>query len=240
MSDILEKHEMSEEDIKLQFITPAICAKWDVKKITMETAAVNKITDGKVNIKGNVAKRCKADFCDYVLWFNKTTPLAIVEAKNNNKSTSFGMQQAIRYGVKMNVPFVYTSNGDSFFEHDFITGIEKEISLSAFPTQEELYNRWKGIKSEKIVEVTNKTDLYDVPLLYEDSLINEPFYSGVETFPPRYYQRNAVNRTLAAISNKQNRILLAMATGTGKTYTAFQIVWRLLKSDVKKKVLYLY
>lgn len=248
MSDILEKHEMSEEDIKLQFITPAICAKWDVKKITMEIAAVNKITDGKVNIKGNVATRGKADFCDYVLWYNKTTPLAIVEAKNNNKSTSFGMQQAIRYGIKMNVPFVYTSNGDSFFEHDFTTGIEKEISLSAFPTQEELYNRWKGIETEKIVEIENrnecsassaKTDIYDVPLLYENSLINEPFYSGVGVFPPRYYQRNAVNRTLAAISNEQNRILLAMATGTGKTYTAFQIVWRLLQSGAKKKVLYL-
>ncbi|WP_201790965.1 EcoAI/FtnUII family type I restriction enzme subunit R [Campylobacter devanensis] len=238
---------MTEEDIKLQYITPALLAKWDIKKITMETAPVNNFTDGKVLIKGNVPSRDKGKRCDYVLWYNKGTPLAIVEAKDNNHSTSFGMQQAISYGIMMNVPFVYTSNGDSFFEHDFTTGLEKEIPLSEFPTADELYARWKGVDAEKIVEVENReryvmdgeSKAYDVPLCFEENLLNTPFYSGSNCYPPRYYQRNAVNRTLAAISQQQTRILIVMATGTGKTYTAFQIVWRLLESGTKKKVLYL-
>lgn len=246
-SYILPKSEMTEEDIKLQFITPALSAKWDTKKITMETAPVNNFTDGKVLIKGNVPSRDKGKRCDYVLWYNKGTPLAIVEAKDNNHSTSFGMQQAISYGIMMNVPFVYTSNGDSFFEHDFTTGLEKEIPLSDFPTADELYARWKGVDAEKIVEVENQeryvmdgeSKVYDVPLCFEENLLNTPFYSGSNCYPPRYYQRNAVNRTLAAISQQQTRILIVMATGTGKTYTAFQIVWRLLESGAKKKVLYL-
>ncbi|WP_096013243.1 EcoAI/FtnUII family type I restriction enzme subunit R [Campylobacter lanienae] len=246
-SYILPKSEMTEEDIKLQYITPALLAKWDIKKITMETAPVNNFTDGKVLIKGNVPSRDKGKRCDYVLWYNKGTPLAIVEAKDNNHSTSFGMQQAISYGIMMNVPFVYTSNGDSFFEHDFTTGLEKEIPLSGFPTADELYARWKGVDATKILEVENReryamdgeSKAYDVPLCFEENLLNTPFYSGSNCYPPRYYQRNAVNRTLAAISQQQTRILIVMATGTGKTYTAFQIVWRLLESGTKKKVLYL-
>lgn len=247
MSDIFDIKDMSEEDIKLQFITPALIAKWDVKKITMETSPLNKFTDGKVLIKGNIPSRDKAKRCDYVLWYNKGTPLAIVEAKDNNHSTSFGMQQAISYGIMMNVPFVYTSNGDSFFEHDFTTGLEKEFPLSEFPTAEQLYNRWKNVDAEKIAEVENRlqyaidgnTQFYDVPLWYEEKLLNTPFYSGTDCYPPRYYQRNAVNRTLEAIAKHQSRILIAMATGTGKTYTAFQLVWRLIESGTKKKVLYL-
>ena len=247
MSDIFDIKDMTEEDIKLQFITPALTAKWDVKKITMETSPANKFTDGKVHIKGNIPSRDKGKRCDYVLWYNKGTPLAIVEAKDNNHSSSFGMQQAITYGIMMNVPFVYTSNGDSFFEHDFTTGLEKEFPLSEFPTAEELYNRWKNVDAEKIVEVENRmlysidgnTKVYDVPLCFEENLMNTPFYSGADCYPPRYYQRNAVNRTLEAIAKHQARILIAMATGTGKTYTAFQIVWRLIESGTKKKVLYL-
>ncbi|WP_201789928.1 EcoAI/FtnUII family type I restriction enzme subunit R [Campylobacter devanensis] len=238
---------MTEEDIKLQYITPALLTKWDIKKITMETAPVNNFTDGKVLIKGNVPSRDKGKRCDYVLWYNKGTPLAIVEAKDNNHSTSFGMQQAISYGIMMNVPFVYTSNGDSFFEHDFTTGLEKEFPLSEFPTADELYARWKGVDATKILEIENReryamdgeSKAYDVPLCFEENLLNTPFYSGSNCYPPRYYQRNAVNRTLAAISQQQTRILIVMATGTGKTYTAFQIVWRLLESGTKKKVLYL-
>lgn len=247
MSDIFDINEMTEEDIKLQYITPALLSKWDIKKITMETSPLNKFTDGKVRIKGNIPSRDKGKRCDYVLWHNKGTPLAIVEAKDNNHSSSYGMQQAIFYGIMMNVPFVYTSNGSSFFEHDFTTGIEKELPLSGFPTAEELYNRWKNVDAQKIVEVENRaqysidgnTKTYDVPLLYDEKLLNTPFYSGADCYPPRYYQRNAVNRTLEAIANHQNRILIAMATGTGKTYTAFQLVWRLLESGAKKKVLYL-
>lgn len=247
ISYILPKSKMTEEDIKFKFITPALLAKWDDKNITMETDLVNNFTDGKVLIKGNVPSRGKRKRCDYVLWYNKGTPLAIVEAKDNNHSTSFGIQQAISYGIMMNVPFVYTSNGDSFFEHDFTTGLEKEIPLSDFPTADELYARWKGVDAEKIVEVENQeryvmdgeSKVYDVPLCFEENLLNTPFYSGSNCYPPRYYQRNAVNRTLAAISQQQTRILIVMATGTGKTYTAFQIVWRLLESGAKKKVLYL-
>lgn len=247
MSDIFDIKDMTEEDIKLQYITPALTAKWDVKKITMETSPANKFTDGKVHIKGNIPSRDKGKRCDYVLWYNKGTPLAIVEAKDNNHSSSFGMQQAITYGIMMNVPFVYTSNGDSFFEHDFTTGLEKEFPLSEFPTADELMARWRGVDAEKIAEVENRmeyaingnTKFYDVPLCFEENLMNTPFYSGADCYPPRYYQRNAVNRTLEAIAKHQTRILIAMATGTGKTYTAFQIVWRLIESGTKKKVLYL-
>lgn len=247
MSDIFDIKDMTEEDIKLQFITPALTAKWDVKKITMETSPSNKFTDGKVHIKGNIPSRDKGKRCDYVLWYNKGTPLAIVEAKDNNKSSSYGMQQAITYGIMMNVPFVYTSNGDSFFEHDFTTGLEKEFPLSEFPTADELMARWRGVNAEKITEVENRMEyaidgnakFYDVPLCFEENLMNTPFYSGADCYPPRYYQRNAVNRTLEAIAKQQTRILIAMATGTGKTYTAFQIVWRLIESGTKKKVLYL-
>ena len=247
MSDIFDISQMTEEDIKLQYITPALTAKWDIKKITMETSPVNNFTDGKVRIKGNVPSRDKGKRCDYVLWYNKGTPLAIVEAKDNNKSSSYGMQQAITYGIMMNVPFVYTSNGGSFFEHDFTTGLEKEFPLSEFPTADELYARWKGVDAAKIIEVENRekyaidgdSKFYDVPLSFDEKLLNTPFYSGTNCYPPRYYQRNAVNRTLEAIAKHQARILIAMATGTGKTYTAFQIVWRLIESGTKKKVLYL-
>ena len=247
MSDIFDISQMTEEDIKLQYITPALTSKWDIKKITMETSPVNNFTDGKVRIKGNVPSRDKGKRCDYVLWYNKGTPLAIVEAKDNNHSSSFGMQQAITYGIMMDVPFVYTSNGSSFFEHDFTTGLEKEFPLTEFPTADELYARWQGVDAQKInevedrerYEVNGETRVYDVPLSFDEKLLNTPFYSGANCYPPRYYQRNAVNRTLEAIAKNHTRILIAMATGTGKTYTAFQIVWRLIESGTKKKVLYL-
>lgn len=264
MSDIFDIQEMSEEDIKHEYITTALESKWDAKKISMETelwkavkkrnqnlhiacSPLNDFTDGKVRIKGNIPSRDKGKRCDYILWYNKGTPLAIVEAKDNNHSSSYGLQQAIEYGVALQVPFVYTSNGSSFFEHDFTTGLEKEIPLSEFPTAEELMARWRGVDAEKIIEVESRSlyaingesKIYDVPLTFEEKLMNTPFYSGADCYPPRYYQRNAVNRTLEAIAKHQSRILIAMATGTGKTYTAFQIVWRLLDSGAKKKVLYL-
>ena len=239
MSEIFDHSEMSEEDVKHLYITTALESKWNPKKITMETeiwkavkkrndnleiafSSDNNFTDGKVRIKGNIPSRDKGKRCDYILWINKGTPIAIVEAKDCNHSSSFGLQQAIDYGTLLNVPFVYTSNGKSFFEHDFITGLEKEIALADFPSAEQLMARWRGT----------------LPAV-EEKLMNTPFYSGADFYPPRYYQRNAVNRTLEAIANNQKRILIAMATGTGKTYTAFQIVWRLLEAGVVKKVLYL-
>lgn len=135
MSDIFDIKDMTEEDIKLQYITPALTAKWDIKKITMETSPANKFTDGKVHIKGNIPSRDKGKRCDYVLWYNKGTPLAIVEAKDNNHSSSFGMQQAITYGIMMNVPFVYTSNGDSFLNMILLPVLKKNSLYLNFRQQ---------------------------------------------------------------------------------------------------------
>lgn len=215
---------MSEEDIKLQYITPAITAKWDIKKITMET----NITDGKINLKGNFVTREKPKRADYVLYLNSNNPIAIVEAKDNKHSISHGLQQAMAYASMLDIPFAYSSNGDGFFEHDFLTGKERELDLDEFPTEEELYCRYKN-------GANNGEGLSE----NQEKMIQQPYYSSQKTYPPRYYQRIAINRTVDAISRGKDRLLLVMATGTGKTYTAFQIVYRLLKSGMKSKILYL-
>jgi type I restriction enzyme R subunit len=217
---LLDKKQMTEEDIKLQFITPAITAKWDIKRITMET----KITDGKVCLKGNFAFREKPKKADYILYINANNPIAIVEAKDNKHTISYGMQQAMTYAQMLDVPFAFSSNGDAFFEHDFITGMERQIELDEFPSPDELISRFqngKGLSAK------------------EEEIIQQPYYTSQTTYAPRYYQRIAINRTVDAIAKGQQRILLVMATGTGKTYTAFQMVYRLLKSGMKRKVLYL-
>lgn len=223
---ILNKKEMSEEDIKLQYITPAILSKWDKGRITMET----KITDGKICLNGNFVHRDKksAKFADYVLYWNSNFPIAIVEAKDNNHSISHGLQQAITYAKMMDVPFAYSSNGDAFYEHDMLKGTEREIALEDFPTPDELIARYKASANE------GKGLSAD-----EIAIIEQPYYSSQNTYEPRYYQRVAINRTVDAVSRGENRLLLVMATGTGKTYTAFQIVYRLLKSGIKRKILYL-
>lgn len=215
---------MSEEDIKLQYITPAITAKWDIKKITMET----NITDGRINLKGNFVTREKPKRADYVLYLNSNNPIAIVEAKDNKHSISHGLQQAMAYASMLDIPFAYSSNGDGFFEHDFLTGKERELGLDEFPTEEELYCRYKN-------GANNGEGLSED----QEKMIQQPYYSSQKTYPPRYYQRIAINRTVDAISRGKDRLLLVMATGTGKTYTAFQIVYRLLKSGMKSKILYL-
>lgn len=215
---------MSEEDIKLQYITPAITAKWDIKKITMET----NITDGKINLKGNFITREKSKRADYVLYLNSNNPIAIVEAKDNKHSISHGLQQAMAYASMLDIPFAYSSNGDGFFEHDFLTGKERELDLDEFPTEEELYCRYKN-------GANNGEGLSE----NQEKMIQQPYYSSQKTYPPRYYQRIAINRTVDAISMGKDRLLLVMATGTGKTYTAFQIVYRLLKSGMKSKIFYL-
>ena len=221
---IISKKQMSEEDIKLQYITPAITAKWDIKKITMET----NITDGKINLKGNFVTREKPKRADYVLYLNSNNPIAIVEAKDNKHSISHGLQQAMAYASMLDIPFAYSSNGDGFFEHDFLTGKERELDLDEFPTEEELYCRYKN-------GANNGEGLSE----NQEKMIQQPYYSSQKTYPPRYYQRIAINRTVDAISMGKDRLLLVMATGTGKTYTAFQIVYRLLKSGMKSKILYL-
>ena len=221
---ILDKKSMTEEDIKLQYITPAVTSKWSRAKITMET----QITDGKINLKGNFTFREKPKRADYVLYLNANNPIAVIEAKDNNHSVSHGLQQAMAYAQMLNVPFAYSSNGDGFVEHDFLTGLEREFGLDEFPTEAELIARFKS-------ESNGGTGLSDE----QEKIIDQPFYSSQKTFSPRYYQRNAVNRTLDAIARGKDRVLLVMATGTGKTYVAFQIVYRLLQSGMKKKVLYL-
>ena len=221
---ILSKKQMTEEDIKLQFITPAIVSKWDQSKITMETP----ITDGRINLKGNLVSRQKPKKADYILYINKYKPIAVVEAKDNTHSVSHGLQQAMTYAQMLDVPFAYSSNGDGFMEHDFITGQEREIELDKFPTSDELVKRWEcGANAGAGLSENEK------------KIIAQPYYSSQNTYDPRYYQRNAINRTVEAIAKGQERLLLVMATGTGKTYTAFQIVYRLLKAGLKKKVLYL-
>ena len=224
MAPILPKSQMTEEDVKLHFITPAIKQKWTKDRITMET----NITDGKINLRGNLAVREKPKKADYILYLNTYFPIAIVEAKDNNHSVSFGLQQAIAYAKMLDVPFAYSSNGDAFYEHDFLTGTEREISLDDFPTPEELYTRLQTGANDGQGLTEN-----------EKEIINQPYYSSAKTYDPRYYQRNAINRTVEAVARGQKRLLLVMATGTGKTYTAFQIVFRLLQSGMKRKVLYL-
>lgn len=219
--------ELSEEDIKLRYITPAITNKgWSVEDITMETKV--KLTDGQINLRGNLAARERAKYADYVLYYNRATPIAIVEAKDARHYVSSGMQQAKEYARMMDVPFAFSSNGQGFQEYDFLTGKERSFSMREFPTKEELYARFlseinegKGLSAD------------------EKKIIEQPYCTGQDIFPPRYYQRNAVNRTVNAIAQGKNRLLLVMATGTGKTYTAFQIVYRLLRAGLVKKVLYL-
>lgn len=216
----MDKKSLSEEDIKNRFITPAIEAGWDKQHIRMEKA----ITDGRVNIRGNLAVREKPKRADYVLYKDGVYPLAIVEAKDNQHSLSFGLQQAKEYCLMMDVKFAYSSNGDGFEEYDFLTGVERTLTLDAFPSEKELMERY--------VQESSMT---------EDELkaLTQPYYVSANTYAPRYYQQVAVDRTMDAIARGQKRILLVMATGTGKTYTAFQTVWRLRKSGLVKKVLYL-
>lgn len=218
---------LSEEDIKMRYITPSILDKgWSVEDITMETKV--KLTDGKINLRGNFVSRGKAKFADYVLYYNRATPIAIVEAKDANHTVAHGLQQAKEYAQMMDVPFAFSSNGQGYQEYDFLTGKERSLSMNQFPTKEELYARF-------ISESNEGEGLSD----NEMKVISQPFCTGQDIFPPRYYQRNAVNRTVNAVAQGKNRLLLVMATGTGKTYTAFQIVYRLLKSGLVKKVLYL-
>ena len=213
---------LSEEDIKFRFITPAIeNAGWDKTHIRMEFP----FTDGQMKIKGNKAVRGARKRADYLLYHQGNIPLAIVEAKDNNHAVGDGMQQAIRYAEILDVPYVYSSNGDGFLEHDMLRGKETEMALNEFPSPDDLWQRYvadKGI--DGVVE----------------DIITEPYYFDTQTKKePRYYQRIAINRTIEAVAKGQKRLLLVMATGTGKTFTAFQIAHRLWKSKTKKKILYL-
>lgn len=222
MSKLMKKSEMTEEDIKLQFITPAIeNAGWDKQRqIKLEYC----FTDGRVIVRGNKTARGKKKRADYILYYKPNIPLAIIEAKNNKHTLGAGMQQALEYAQVLDIPFVYSSNGDGFLEHDRKNGTEKEIALNEFPSPNALWQRYK--KNENMTAKQEK-------------IITQPYYFNVGDKTPRYYQRIAINRTIDAIAKGQKRILLVMATGTGKTYTAFQIIHRLWKAGVSKKILFL-
>ena len=213
----------TEEDVKLRRITPAIeAAGWAKHQIFMEYL----FTAGKVSVHGKTARRGRQKKADYILTApNGRTPLAIVEAKRGDKLLGDGMEQALEYAEILDIPFVYTSNGRGFLEHDRLTGKIRELALNEFPRYAELWARFSGTNA-----------LSDGQ---QAALLSDYHFDGNKPVAPRYYQRIAIDRTIKAISGGQNRVLLVMATGTGKTYTAFQIIWRLMKSGLKKRVLYL-
>lgn len=215
------KKLLSEEDIKNRYITPAIeKSGWEKSSYRMEYY----FTAGRVLIQGTKHARKEGKKADYILYAAPNNPIAIVEAKDNTKPVGGGLQQAIDYASILDIPFAYSSNGDGFVEHDFLTGNERQISLESFPTKDELVKR---------------KDSADPLPPNSRRIVDEPYYSDQYTYEPRYYQRIAINRTIEAVAKGQDRILLVMATGTGKTFTAFQIIHRLIKSGAKKKVLYL-
>ena len=222
----MNKKELSEADIKEKFITPAITgAGWDeYTQIGREIF----FTDGRIYVKGKMTTRGKRKFADYILFYKPNIPIAIIEAKNNNKSVRSGIQQVLEYANILDIPFAFSSNGDSFYFHDkTVTDgqIEKEISLDDFPSPEFLWEKYKKYKGLENREVEN--------------VVSTDYFFDGSGRAPRYYQQIAINRTIEAIAKNQDRILLVMATGTGKTYVAFQIIYRLWKSGVKKRILFL-
>ena len=215
-------NKLSEEDTKRIEITPSIVSKgWDNKtQIRQELY----FTQGRIMVRGKEVKRGKPKKADYVLFYKPNLPLAIVEAKSGYKTVKAGIQQGIDYAQILNIPFVYSSNGKGFYEHDLLTGKEHEMMLDEFPSPTELWERYKNTH-----KLTNE----------QENKMLAPYYDDGTGRTPRYYQRIAINKTIEAIAKGQDRILLVMATGTGKTYTAFQIIWRLWKSKQKKRILFL-
>ena len=218
----LTKKDLTEEDIKLKYITPALQkAEWDIKS---QIRCEYYYTAGKINVRENVAQRGKGKKVDYLLSYKSNLPIAIVEAKDNKVTVSHGIQQAMDYANDLDIPFAYSSNGDGFYEHNMITGEEKEIGINDFPTPKALWQRY--LKEKNIDEEQEK-------------IITEPYYFLDINKTPRYYQRVAINKAIEAITKGRKRLLLVMATGTGKTFTAFQIIHRLHKTKFCKKILYL-
>ena len=220
----MDKKGLTETDIRTKFITPAILAKWDVMTQVLEERF---FTAGRVIVRGKLTTRGKAKKADYILFYKPNIPLAVVEAKDNNHTVADGMQQALEYAEILDVPFAYSSNGDAFLEHDRLATagvVERELALDQFPSPDDLWRRYregKGFNAE------------------QEHIATQEYYDDGSGKVPRYYQQVAVNRTVEAIAGGGNRILLVMATGTGKTYTAFQIIWRLWKSGAKKRILFL-
>lgn len=222
----MNKKDLTERDICTKFINPSLVkAGWDMQTQVREEVS---FTDGRIIVQGKLYARGKRKRADYILYLKPNLPIAIVEAKDNKKPVGSGMQQALEYATMLQVPFVFTSNGDSFVFHDRTKKeglIEIEIGLDQFPSPEELWNKY--LHKEGITSNTAK------------QIVEQDYFIDEGDMSPRYYQQNAVNRTIEAIARGQNRILLVMATGTGKTYTAFNIIWRLFKAKVKKRILFL-
>lgn len=220
----MNKKLLSEADIKEKFITPAIInSGWDEHTQIIREYS---ITAGRIWVKGKLTARGKKLFADYVLYISGI-PIAIIEAKDNNHSLNSGIQQALKYSNLMDIPFVFSSNGDGFYFHDKTVNegdIESSLSLEDFPTSNFLWDKYKKFKG-----IETKT---------EEKIILQDYFSDSNR-KPRYYQQIAINRTIEAVAKGQKRILLVMATGTGKTYTAFQIAYRLFKSKSKRKILFL-
>ncbi|MBI5222361.1 MAG: DEAD/DEAH box helicase family protein [Candidatus Magasanikbacteria bacterium] len=216
---------LSEQNICSKYILPAVVsAGWDLKRQIREQYG---FTAGRITVRGKTVVRGEQKRVDFILYHRGNLPLAIIEAKDNNHSVGDGMQQALGYAEALDVPFVYSSNGDAFLEHNRLekTGpIERELALNEFPSPDALYNRY--IKAKGIVGE-------------QERIINQDYYLEIDGKSPRYFQQVAINRATEAIAKGQNRLLLVMATGTGKTYAAFQIIWRLWKSGVKKRILFL-
>ena len=219
-----DKKQLSERDICTKYITPALVkAGWDIDTQLFEEFP---LTKGRIIVKGKLHARKQPKRADYVLFYKPNIPIAVIEAKDNSHTIASGMQQALGYAEMLDVPFVFSSNGDGFLFHNKTetATIEKEISLSDFPSPDSLWEmltQFKGITNAAVKTVT------------------QDYYSDGSNKIPRYYQLNAINKTIEAIAKGQNRILLVMATGTGKTFTAFQIIWRLWKAKTKKRILYL-
>ncbi len=221
----MNKKALTERDICSKFITPAIKdAGWDDASQIREQVH---FTKGRIIVRGKLVTRGKAKFAAYILYFKPNIPFALIEAKDNNHSVSDGMQQGLEYAAMLNIPFVFSSNGDGFVFHDRTgTSAEKEsqLTLGQFPSPQELWARyrdWKELSPDA------------------EQLVLQNYFDDGSGKRPHYYQANAVNAAIEAIAKGQDRILLVMATGTGKTYTAFQIIWRLWKAGRKKRILFL-
>jgi len=223
----MNKKDLSERDICTKFITPSIVAAgWCVDTQIREEVG---FTDGRIYVRGKIHARGAKKRADYILYYKPNIPIAVLEAKDNNHTIGAGMQQALGYATPLDVPFVFSSNGDGFLFHDKTVKsgeIEKELLLDAFPSPEDLWKKYKAFKG-----ISDEVE----------AVVAQDYYSDGSTRSPRYYQQIAINRTVEAIARGEgnNRHLLVMATGTGKTYTAFQIIYRLWKSGLKKRILFL-
>ena len=223
---MLNKSTLSERDICTKYITPALeKAGWDKNLQILEEVG---FTNGRIYVRGKLTARGKRKRADYILYYKTNIPIAIIEAKDNNHSVRSGIQQALDYANTLDIPFVFSSNGDGFLFHDKTSNnenLETEIGLNDFPSPEELWNKYKIFKGFSTPEV--------------NKIIEQDYYFDSSGRTPRYYQQIAINRTVEAVASGKDRLLLVMATGTGKTYTAFQIIHRLWKSGAKKRILFL-